>query len=121
MPDTSTTAVLHSARRTALANGVLIDATKGDFAAVSREHFPDRHLAMTSAVFALIEQASTTRTPAISPRSGTKFSGVRMSVGCAPSPAVTPSNSAFPAAGDCAGTSSKSSSTAMPVASGVSP
>lgn len=44
-------------RRMAIADGVLIDATQGDFAQVSREHFPDRHVAMTSAVFALLEEA----------------------------------------------------------------
>lgn len=42
----------------AMADGVLIDATQGNFAAVSREHFPDRRLAMTKAVFALIEQSA---------------------------------------------------------------
>jgi hypothetical protein len=44
-------------RRMALADGVLVDATQGDFAAVSREHFPDHHLALTSAVFALVSEA----------------------------------------------------------------
>jgi hypothetical protein len=44
-------------RRMALADGVLVDATQGEFAAVSREHFPDHHLALTSAVFALVNAA----------------------------------------------------------------
>jgi len=48
--------VFRYTRRMAIADGVLIDATEGEFAAVSREHFPDRHLAMTSAVFALLER-----------------------------------------------------------------
>lgn len=48
--------VFRYTRRMALADGLLIDATQGDFAAVSREHFPDHHLAMTSAVFALLER-----------------------------------------------------------------
>ena len=47
--------VFRYTRRMAIADGVLIDATQGDFIAVSREHFPDHHLAMTSAVFALLE------------------------------------------------------------------
>jgi hypothetical protein len=38
----------------ALADGALVDATQGEFAAVSREHFPDHHLALTSAAFTLI-------------------------------------------------------------------
>lgn len=44
-------------RRMAITDGVLIDASEGDFAEVSREHFPNYHLAMTSAVFALLERA----------------------------------------------------------------
>lgn len=44
-------------RRMAIADGVLIDATQGEFAAVSREHFPDHHLALTNAVFALVREA----------------------------------------------------------------
>lgn len=47
--------IFRSTRRMALADGVLVDATQGDFAEVSREHFPNYHLAMTSAVFALVE------------------------------------------------------------------
>ena len=47
--------VFRYTRRMAIADGVLVDATQGEFAEVSREHFPDRHLAMTSAVFALLE------------------------------------------------------------------
>lgn len=46
--------VFRYTRRMAIADGGLIDATEGDFAAVSREHFPSHHLAMTSAVFALL-------------------------------------------------------------------
>ncbi len=42
-------------RRMAIADGVLVDATQGDFAEVSREHFPNHHLALTSAVFARVE------------------------------------------------------------------
>ncbi len=42
-------------RRMAIADGVLIDATIGDFADVSRQHFPLHHLAMTSAVFEIIK------------------------------------------------------------------
>ena len=56
MSDRST-ATLHSSRRTTLADGLLIDATQGDLAGISREHFPDHHLAMTSAVFVLIERS----------------------------------------------------------------
>ena len=48
--------VFRYTRRMAIADGVLVDATQGDFAEVSREHFPHHHLAMTSAVFALIER-----------------------------------------------------------------
>jgi hypothetical protein len=44
-------------RRMAITDGVLIDASEGEFAEVSREHFPNYHLAMTSAVFALLERA----------------------------------------------------------------
>lgn len=43
-------------RRMAIADGVLVDATQGDFGEVSREHFPYRHLAITTAVFALIDE-----------------------------------------------------------------
>jgi hypothetical protein len=49
--------VFRYTRRMAIADGVLIDATQGDFAEVSREHFPHRHVALTSAVFALLECA----------------------------------------------------------------
>lgn len=48
--------VFRYTRRTAIADGVLVDATQGDFADVSHQHFPDHHLAMTSAVFALLER-----------------------------------------------------------------
>jgi hypothetical protein len=56
-------------RRMALADGVLVDATQGEFAAVSREHFPDYHLALTSAVFALVREA-------VESASGSDFAGV---------------------------------------------
>lgn len=56
-PFDSAEIVFRYTRRMAIADGVLIDATEGGFAAVSREHFPDRHLAMTAAVFALLEHA----------------------------------------------------------------
>lgn len=46
------------ARRAAIADRMLIDASQGEFGPVSREHFPHHHLAMTSAVFALIECAA---------------------------------------------------------------
>jgi hypothetical protein len=49
--------ILRYTRRMAIADGVLIDAIQGDFAAVSREHFPDHHLALTAEVFALIQAA----------------------------------------------------------------
>lgn len=42
-------------RRMAIDDGVLIDATLGDFAEVSHQHFPRHHLAMTSAVFEIIK------------------------------------------------------------------
>ena len=53
----NSTAVSRYTRRTAIADSVLIDATQGEFADVSREHFPNHHLAMTSAVFTLLERA----------------------------------------------------------------
>lgn len=56
-PFESAEVVFRYTRRMAIADGVLVDATEGDFAQVSREHFPNHHLAMTSAVFALIERA----------------------------------------------------------------
>ena len=56
MASTLPAAILRSTRRTTPADGLLVDATKADLAGISRDHFPDRHLAMTSAVFALIEQ-----------------------------------------------------------------
>ncbi len=64
-----TDVIFHYARRMAIADGVLIDATQGDFAAVSREHFPNHHLAMTSAVNALIEQA-------VESDDGSEFAGI---------------------------------------------
>lgn len=45
-------------RYMAIAEGVLIDANQGEFDAVSREHFPHRHLAMAGSVFALLERAA---------------------------------------------------------------
>ena len=54
-PFDSAPVIFRYTRAMALADGVLIDATTGDFADVSRQHFPDHHLAMTSAVFALVE------------------------------------------------------------------
>jgi hypothetical protein len=56
-PFASADVVFRYTRRMALADGVLVDATQGGFVEVSREHFPHRHLAMTSAVFALLERA----------------------------------------------------------------
>jgi hypothetical protein len=44
-------------RAQAIADGVLADATTGDLAEVSAQHFLRVHVAMTAAVFALIEQA----------------------------------------------------------------
>ena len=44
----------------AIADGVLVDATVGDLAQVSRQHFGDPalyHVAMTAGLFALIERA----------------------------------------------------------------
>ena len=49
--------VLRDTRRMAIVHGVHVDATQGESAEVSREHFPDRYLAMTNAVFALLERA----------------------------------------------------------------
>jgi hypothetical protein len=44
-------------RAQAIADGVLADASTGDLAEVSAQHFPSVHVAMTATVFALIEQA----------------------------------------------------------------
>lgn len=44
-------------RAQAIADGVLIDATAGDLAGASSQHFPGVHVAMTAAVGALIEKA----------------------------------------------------------------
>ena len=41
----------------AIADGVLVDATQGAFADVSLQHLPGVHLAMTAAVFQLIQTA----------------------------------------------------------------
>lgn len=59
-PLDSAPVIFRYTRRMALADGVLVDATHGEFAAVSREHFPDHHLALTSAVFALVSTAAET-------------------------------------------------------------
>jgi len=48
--------VFRYTRAMAIADGVLIDATLGDFAEVSRQHFPAIHLAMTDSVFSLIRR-----------------------------------------------------------------
>lgn len=44
-------------REEAIADGVLIDGQIGDFAEVSRQHFGQKPVAMTAAVFALIKRA----------------------------------------------------------------
>jgi hypothetical protein len=44
-------------RAQAIADGVLVDATVGDFADVTRQHFGDVHVAMTAALFELIKKA----------------------------------------------------------------
>jgi hypothetical protein len=44
-------------RAQAIADGVLIDATRGELTEVSAQHFPGVHVAMTAAVGALIEKA----------------------------------------------------------------
>ena len=44
-------------RAQAIADGVLADASTGDLAPISAQHFPSVHVAMTATVFALIEQA----------------------------------------------------------------
>ena len=59
-PFDSAAVIFRYTRRMAIADGVLIDATQGDFAEVSREHFPNHHLALTSAVLALLERAVAT-------------------------------------------------------------
>ena len=56
-------------RRMAMADGVLTDANQGEFADVSREHFPDHHLAMTSAVSTLVREA-------VESAAGADFAGV---------------------------------------------
>ena len=61
--------VFRYTRRMALADGVLVNASQGDFATISREHFPNHHLAMTSAVFALIEHGVETG-------EGSEFAGI---------------------------------------------
>jgi len=45
-------------RYMAFADGVLVDASQGELGPVSREHFPEHHLALTSAVFALVQTAA---------------------------------------------------------------
>ncbi len=44
-------------RAQAIADGVIVDATGGDLASISEQHFPGVHVAMTAAVAALIEKA----------------------------------------------------------------
>ncbi len=44
-------------RAQAIADGVLVDAQVGDLQQVSRQHFGDTPVAMTAALFALIEKA----------------------------------------------------------------
>ena len=56
-------------RAMAIADGVLIDATQGEFADVSRQHFPNIHLAMTDTVFAMIRTA-------VESSAGCDFAGV---------------------------------------------
>jgi hypothetical protein len=68
-PFLSAEVVFRYTRRMALADGVLIDAAQGDFAAISREHFPNHHLALTSAVFVLLERAT-------EPDGGAEFAGL---------------------------------------------
>lgn len=50
--------LFRTTRHLAIAEGLLIDANQGEFAAVSREHFPHHHLAMTEAVFVLLDRAA---------------------------------------------------------------
>lgn len=47
--------IFSDTRRMAIADGVLVDATIGEFADVSSQHFPLHHLAMTSAVFEIVK------------------------------------------------------------------
>lgn len=54
-PFDSAPVIFRSTRRIGIADGVLVDATRGDFAEISREHFPNHHLSMTSDVLALID------------------------------------------------------------------
>lgn len=49
--------IFHYTRHMAFADGMLVDASQGELGPVSREHFPDHGLALTSAVFALVEAA----------------------------------------------------------------
>ena len=44
-------------RAQAIADGVVVDATGGDLAAISAQHFPGVHIVMTAAVAALIQKA----------------------------------------------------------------
>jgi hypothetical protein len=48
-------------RAQAIADGLLIDASSGDLAEISTQHFPCVHVAMTAAVAALIERAVTSK------------------------------------------------------------
>jgi hypothetical protein len=49
--------VFRYTRAMAIADGVLADAMQGAFADVSIQHFPGVHLAMTAAVFQIVEAA----------------------------------------------------------------
>lgn len=69
MPNESVPVIFRYTRRMAIADGVLIDATRGEFADVSREHFPNHDLAMTSAVLALIDRS-------VSADDGAEISGI---------------------------------------------
>lgn len=44
-------------RQQAIEDGVLVDASTGDLAEVSRQHFGNAHVAMTARLFALVKQA----------------------------------------------------------------
>ncbi|TSJ78572.1 hypothetical protein [Rariglobus hedericola] len=44
-------------RAQAIADGVIFDATGGDLAAISAQHFPGVHVAMTAAMSALIQKS----------------------------------------------------------------
>lgn len=58
MLDESKVIIFRDTRYMAFADGGLVDASQGELAQVSREHFPDHQLALTGAVFALVEAAA---------------------------------------------------------------